>query len=250
MLKNGKEDLLLPRQWDAGGHAVNIFAPGGYIAKCDPDGKNWEMWSIGYRNAYDFAFNGDGELFAYDSDMEWDMGAPWYRPTQVNHAVSGSEFGWRSGTGVWPKHHVDSLPQVVDIGPGSPVGVEFGYGTKFPAKYQKALYLLDWTFGTIYAVHLEPKGASYKGVKEEFVSRTPLPLTDAVVGHDGALYFTTGGRNADSDLWRVTYVGKESTEKVDYKDSREAELRNLRQNIEQFHVASKDPSKAVEFTRT
>ena len=245
--KNWKEDLLLPRQWDAGGHAVGIFAPGGYVAKTDPEGKTWEVVSIGYRNAYDMAFNADGELFGYDSDMEWDMGTPWYRPTRVNHAVSGSEFGWRSGTGVWPNHHVDSLPQVLDIGPGSPVGVEFGYGTKFPAKYQKALYLLDWTFGTIYAVHLEPDGASYKGVKEEFVSRTPLPLTDAVVGHDGALYFTTGGRNTQSDLWRVTYVGKEPTAKVECKDARDAELRNLRRNLEQFHMPSGDPERAVAF---
>jgi putative heme-binding domain-containing protein len=179
--------------------------------------------------------------------MEWDMGAPWYRPTQVNHAVSGSEFGWRSGTGVWPKHHVDSLPQVLNIGPGSPVGVEFGYGTKFPAKYQRALYLLDWTFGTIYAVHLEPNGASYSGTKEEFVSRTPLPLTDAVVGHDGALYFTTGGRNTQSDLWRVTYIGKESTEKTSFKDARGIQLRELRHNIEKFHMPSTDSAEAVPF---
>lgn len=245
--KNWKEDLLLPRQWDANGHARDIFAPGGYVCKTDPEGKTWEVTSIGYRNAYDMAFNADGELFGYDSDMEWDMGAPWYRPTRLNHAVSGSEFGWRSGTGVWPNHHVDSLPQVIDLGPGSPVGVEFGYGTKFPAKYQKALYLLDWTFGTIYAVHLEPSGASYKAVKEEFVSRTPLPLTDATVGLDGAFYFITGGRNAQSEVWRVTYVGKESTVKAEYTDARNKEQREVRQNIEQFHKPSKDPEQAVKF---
>ena len=119
-----------------------ILAPGGWIAKTDPDGKNWEIVSVGYRNAYDIAFNADGELFAYDADMEWDMGMPWYRPTRVLHATSGSEFGWRSGTGKWPAYYVDSLPPMLDIGPGSPVGVEFGYGAKFPAKYQKALYLL------------------------------------------------------------------------------------------------------------
>ncbi|MSR55034.1 MAG: c-type cytochrome [Gemmataceae bacterium] len=245
--KNWQEDLLLPRQWDANGHARGILAPGGFVCKSDPEGKTWEVTSIGYRNAYDMAFNADGELFGYDSDMEWDMGAPWYRPTRVNHAVSGSEFGWRSGTGVWPNHHVDSLPQVLDIGPGSPVGVEFGYGTKFPAKYQKALYLLDWTFGTIYAVHLEPSGASYKAVKEEFVSRTPLPLTDATVGLDGSFYFLTGGRNAQSDVWRVTYAGKESTKLVDGKDTAGADLRALRMKIEQYHSPASDGAKAVEF---
>ena len=154
------------------------LAPGGWIANTDPDGKNWEIVSVGYRNAYDMALNADGELFAYDADMEWDMGMPWYRPTRVVHATSGSEFGWRSGTGKWPTYYVDSLPPMVDIGPGSPVGVAFGYGTKFPAKYQKALFCCDWTFGTIYALHLEPDGSTYKAAKEEFLSRTPLPLTD------------------------------------------------------------------------
>ena len=233
--RNWSEDLLLPRQWDARGHARGRLAPGGWIAKTDPDGETWEIISIGYRNSYDIAFNAEGDLFAYDSDMEWDMGSPWYRPTRLVHATSGSEFGWRSGTGKWPTWYLDSLPPVADIGPGSPVGVEFGYGTNFPEKYQRALYLLDWTFGTIYAVHLEPDGATYTGVKEEFLSRTPLPLTDAVVGQDGALYFAVGGRGTQSELYRVTYVGSEPTDPVNGHDERHEELRVLRRKLEQYH---------------
>jgi putative heme-binding domain-containing protein len=244
---NWSEDHLLPRQWDANGHAVGILAPGGWIAKTDPEGKTWEIVSMGYRNQYDFAFNADGEMFVYDSDMEWDYGTPWYRPTRVNHATSGSELGWRSGTGVWPTYYLDSLPAMVNIGPGSPVGVTFGYGAKFPAKYQKALLICDWTFGTMYAIHIEPEGASYKAVKEEFISRTPLPLTDNAVGPDGALYFTVGGRGAQSELFRVTYVGKESTAPVDAHDAKFAEQRNLRKQIEQFHQPAIDAVEAVKF---
>ena len=47
------------------------------------------------------------------------------------------------------------------IGPGSPTGTRFGYGARFPAKYQEAFYVLDWSWGKIYAVHLEENGASY-----------------------------------------------------------------------------------------
>ena len=47
------------------------------------------MINMGYRNPCDFALNRDGEMFVYDADMEWDMGAPWYRPTRINHGVSG-----------------------------------------------------------------------------------------------------------------------------------------------------------------
>ena len=70
------------------------------------------------------AFNADGELFVYDADMEWDFGSPWYRPTRVNHATSGSELGWRSGSGKWPACYPDSLPALIDIvrrHEGSPV---------------------------------------------------------------------------------------------------------------------------------
>ena len=238
---NWGEDLLLPRQWDANGHARGILAPGGWIAKTDPDGKNWEIFSIGYRNTYDMDFNADGELFAYDADMEWDLGSPWYRPTRVMHATSGSEFGWRSGTGKWPAYYVDSLPELVDIGPGSPVGVCFGYGAKFPAKYQRALYLCDWTFGTMYAIHMQPDGASYKAEKEEFLSRTPLPLTDVVIDRDGAMYFTVGGRGTDSELYRVTYIGDEATAPVELKNGDGAELRQLRHQLEVFQTR-KDPA--------
>jgi putative heme-binding domain-containing protein len=232
---NWSEDLLLPRQWDARGHARGRLAPGGWIAKTDPNGEQWEIMSSGYRNPFDMDFNADGELFAYDADMEWDFGTPWYRPTRVVHATSGSEFGWRSGTGKWPTYFIDSLPPVVDMGPGSPVGVTFGYGSKFPAKYQQALYLLDWTFGTMYAIHLTPDGASYRGVKEEFLSRSPLPLTDVAIGPDGAMYFTVGGRGTQSELFRVTYVGPKPTTPSNAVDSKFASARSARHRLEALH---------------
>ena len=77
---NWDEDLVITRLWDAGGHAVGILAPGGWVAKTDRDGTTWEIFTAGYRNPYDFAFNADGEMFVYDADMEWDFGTPWYRP--------------------------------------------------------------------------------------------------------------------------------------------------------------------------
>jgi putative heme-binding domain-containing protein len=211
------EDQLLPRRPDARGHARDRMAPGGWIARFTPDGRNWQLFSVGYRNQYDAAFNEHGDLFTYDADMEWDLGMPWYRPTRICHVTPGSEFGWRNGTGKWPDCYEDSMPSQLDVGPGSPTGVVSGQGAKFPAKYQRALYALDWTFATLYAIHLTPDGAGYKAEREEFVAGTGLPLTDAVVGQDGNLYFLTGGRRIESALWRVTYTGSESTEPVPYR---------------------------------
>ncbi len=243
---NWDEDMIIPRMWDGNGHATGRLAPGGYIISTDPDGKAWELWSAGYRNPYDFGFNADGEIFAYDADMEWDFGMPWYRPTRVNHATSGSELGWRSGTAKWPAAFPDSLPAAVDIGPGSPVGAAFGYGTKFPAKYQKAFYICDWTFGTMYAIHLTPAGSTYTAEKEEFVSRNALPLTDMTIGKDGAIYFAVGGRGGQSELYRVRYVGEESTAAVDARNQAGAAERQIRRDLEAFHAPQADPAAAIE----
>ncbi|MEF8795608.1 MAG: c-type cytochrome, partial [Salinivenus sp.] len=235
-------DLLLPRNWDPRGHARGIEAPGGYIARIGPEATEWEIISIGMRNTYDIAQNQHGDVFAYDADMEWDMGLPWYRPTRLTHAVSGSDQGWRSGSGKWEPYYEDSLPPVHNVGPGSPTGLLFGTGAEFPARYQRALFGLDWTFGTIYAFHMTPDGASYRVEEtEEFVRGSPLPLTDAVVGSDGHLYFTVGGRGKESALYRVVYTGDQSTTPADPVDNPQArQARETRHRLEAFH-GEEDP---------
>jgi hypothetical protein len=174
------EDHLLPRMPDGRGHNRDRLAPAGIIYKMSPDGKDWEIVSSGYRNIFDGGFNSDGELFTYDADMEYDFNTPWYRPTRICHVTSGSMYGWRNGTGKRPEFYPDNLPPVINIGPGSPTGVTFGYGAKFPSKYQKAMYILDWSWGKIYAVHMQPDGSTYSGVKETFITGSPLPVTDAI----------------------------------------------------------------------
>ncbi len=215
ILSGWQEDQLFPPVLDPGGHANDRMAPGGWIARSSDKGNSWEVIASGFRNPYDFDFNPQGELFTYDSDMEWDLGSPWYRPTRVCHVIPGAEFGWRTGSGKWAAYYPDNLPGVVNIGQGSPTGVVFGTGAKFPSEYQQSLFILDWSFGTMYQIQLTPSGASYSGEKKEFLSGTPLPLTDVVIAKDGNMYFTTGGRRVASQLYRVRYVGDESTEPVE-----------------------------------
>lgn len=239
------EDLLLPREHDSKGHAKGIRAPGGWIAKVDLKNHRYEVYSMGFRNAYDIAFNHDGELFGYDSDMEWDMGMPWYRPTRVSHITSGSDFGWRTGSGKWPTYYEDSLPPLIEIGPGSPTGVVFGYGAKFPPKYQKAMFIYDWTYATIYALHLKEKGSSYTAEKEVFLTGLPLPLTDGLIGKDGNMYFLTGGRRTQTTLYRIKYKGSEDTSKAVIQGSEQAAAaRATRRQLEAFH--GKEDEKCIE----
>lgn len=223
-------DRLLPPGFNSGRHSY-----AGFVLRFKPDGSERQLVAAGLRNSYDLAVDAHGELFTFDSDMEWDLGAPWYRPTRIQHIVSGSEFGWREDGANWPAHFEDSSAPVLDVGPGSPTGMVFGYNAAFPERYRNALFVCDWTFATIHAVHLSPEGASYTGSFEEFLGGNGLPVTDVVIADDGAMYFTVGGRRLGAAIYRVRYVGDDTVEPLQAK-ARRSELVALRRHIESFHA--------------
>jgi len=235
------EDQLLPRMDDGGlgGHAAGRLAPGGWTATIDPAGQVLRLETMGYRNPVDFAYNKDGELFVYDSDLEFDKGTPWYRPTRITHHVAGADFGWRHGSGKLPRYYPDTFGRVVGIGSGSPTGVVAGTGAKFPAKYQDALFISDWSYGNLYAVTLSPEGSSYTGVAELFASGSPFGVADVIVNPaDGTLLVQVGGNN-NSALYRVSYTGNASTAPTS-PDTRFAALREQRKGLEQL-LGVRDP---------
>ena len=229
-----KLDNLLPLIRDPGGHDNTVNTHGGWIARTDSTGSKWELISSGFRNPFDLTFNDAGDMFTYDSDMEWDFGTPWYRPTRICHVTSGGEFGWRPGTNKWSPANADNLPPVINVGQGSPTSFFSGQNAHFPEKYRKSLFAFDWSFGIIYAIHLQQEGASYKAKGEEFISGSPLPLTDGIIGPDGALYFLTGGRKIESNLYRVYYNdNKANTENLPEVVLNEEH--KIRRKLEQYH---------------
>ncbi len=209
-------DLVQPRYEDPKGHAVGVPAPGGTIIRTDTNASFIEMVAGGFRNPYDFTFNGDGELFTYDADMEWDMGAPWYRPTRVVHVTPGGEYGWRSGWAKWPAYYLDGLPATADIGPGSPTGAVYYDHTAFPPRLQNTLFVGDWALGQIHAVKLERHGGTYKAKVSTFLKGRPLNVTALDVGPDGALYFSTGGRGTDGGIYRVRWTGTSPPQNITF----------------------------------
>ena len=59
-----------------------------------------------------------------------------------------------------------------------------------PAAYQDKLFICDWTYGRLIAVHLTPKGAGYTGSWENFVAPQSLQeeqpaLYELFVGYFG-----------------------------------------------------------------
>lgn len=209
-----------------------------------PDTGSWELLCAGLRNPFGVAIHPEhGEPFTYDADAEFDMGAPWYRPTRLLHLVSGADYGWRGVTGQWPPYfpdRADNAAAVCDIGKGSPTAVKFGTDSNFPPPYQRALYILDWAYGRIIAVHLMPNGASYRAESELFARGTPLNVTDLDFGPDGAMYVVTGGRKTQSALYRIRYTGPKiepapATAQQTARRTAARAARAIRRTLETFH---------------
>ena len=255
--RNYADDVILPRMEDGNGFGAGNKPPGGFVLRMDRDAKNCELFAAGFRNTYDIAFNADGELFGFDSDMEWDWGMPWYRPIRIVHIVSGGDYGFREGSAKWPEYYPDSLPPVVNIGIGSPTGVRFGTKSNYPEKYKRAFFAMDWSYGRILAVHPTENGATYSGTFENFVApqgltgnapKATLNVTDFEFGPDGAMYFTTGGRGTQAGLYRVSYVAQaapRSAVSPSPEGKSAAEARALRHKLEAFHGKT-DPA-AIDF---
>jgi len=202
------EDALLPPLPAVVGSETKGRLGGGWICRTDLDGRSWELVAGGLRNAYALAVDPRGELFTFDSDTELEINLPWYRPTRVLHAVSGADFGWRRGLYKVPETAPDGWPVVLPLGLGSPTAVLFPREAKIPAKLRQALWVADWSYGRILAVHLSPNGATFSAKPEEIVSSVPLPITAVCVNPtDGAIYFATGGRRTQSAIYRLSWTG-------------------------------------------
>jgi putative heme-binding domain-containing protein len=243
--RNYADDQLLPWADDGNGFGAGLHAPGGFVMRMDEDGRNCELFAAGTRNTYDVAFNPEGELIGFDSDMEWDWGTAWYRPIRVMHWVAGGDYGFREGSGKFPEYYEDTLPATLNVGIGSPTGMMFATRSKFPKFYHDACFLEDWSYGRIFAVHLTPDGATYDATIETVLRGVPLNLTALEFGRDGALYFITGGRGTESGLYRLTYTGAPLSAPRQTRDEKAAEnqaeaARRLRHDLERFY-GKRDP---------
>lgn len=212
----------------------------GHWLQLDPESKQVEVLAGGLRNPYGIALNDHGDAFTYDADAEYDMGSPWYRPTRISHLVVGGDYGWRGVTRSWPPYYPDhpdnALPNL-DVGKGSPTAVLFGRGLhQFPASYQEALFVLDWAYGRVLAVHSWRRGASYLMSAETFLKGSPLNVTDLAVSPDGALYLITGGRGTQSAFYQIRFprrgedaatVTRQQRERAEFAERSHARRRAL-----------------------
>ena len=237
--------------------------PLGHWVTLGQEDADWTILTRGLRNPYGIDFHKDGDPFTYDADNEGDVGLPFYRPSRINHLVTGANYGWHQRPGNTrsiPVYAPDSVPTTFDVGRGSPTGVKFGYRSNFPAPWRDAFYALDWAYGRIVAMHTVPRGASYYASGEVFLEGRPLNVTDLDFLADGSMVFTTGGRKTHSALYHLRYDGPAAssdsappTRQVSERNEFSHHSRLLRQQLEGelgaiaedspcwIHLASPDP---------
>jgi putative heme-binding domain-containing protein len=185
----------------------------GCVLRFPPDFQGSEIVADGFRNAYAMDFNADGELFTYDSDNERCVSLPWYEGTRCYHVIPGGHHGWenpqRAQTWRLPPYSLDVVAPVATLGRGSPTGVVCYRHTQFPPEYRGGLFLLDWTFGRIYALSLERAGASYAARPRVFLQALGengfAPTAAAVHPVTGDLYVAIGGRGTRGAVYRIRY---------------------------------------------
>jgi putative heme-binding domain-containing protein len=185
----------------------------GALLRISPDGKFSEAIAHGFRNAYDFDFNWAGDILTYDSDVESDNFLPWYTPTRIYHIGYGQHHGWRleGWRRSWPRpdYYADTVDVLSAIGRGSPTGVTCYRHFQFPPYYRNGLFALDWTFGKVYFLPLQPNGSSYQTAPEVFlepIGTQGFAPTDIVVTPDGSLLISIGGRKTRGGIYRIESI--------------------------------------------
>jgi putative heme-binding domain-containing protein len=207
----------------------------GCVLRFPPDFKGCEIVADGFRNAYGFDFNSDGEWFTYDSDNERCVSLPWYEGTRLYHVVPGGRYGWQNPQHAvsWrqPPYFFDVVPPLLDLGRGSPTGVVCYRHVQFPEPYRGGLFLLDWTFGRVWFVKLTRSGSTYKAEKQLFLEATGengfAPTAAAVHPLNGDLYLSIGGRGTRGAVYRIRHLAGHQAFKTDQVDRRRAAPRSL-----------------------
>lgn len=210
----GNESAVTAR-WASTAQSPIRAAVAGCLIRFSPDWKQSEIVADGFRNACDFDFDPSGEIFTYDSDNERCVSLPWYEPTRFYHVIPGGHYGWQGPTRLqtWrmPPYFPDVVAPVVTLGRGSPTGVACYRHVQFPEHYRGGFFALDWTFGRVWFLPVEPRGSRFAAKPKIFLEPTGdngFAPTDVVVHPaTGDLYLSIGGRGTRGAVYRIRHNG-------------------------------------------
>jgi putative heme-binding domain-containing protein len=232
----------------------------GVIARCEPDGSNFEIFCMGVRNTHEFVFDQYGNLISEDNDGDHSG-----ERERLVYLINGSDTGWRinwqfgkytdpdnNTYKVWmdEKMHVPHwegqaayfLPPIMNYVNG-PTGFVYNPGTALSEKYYNHFFVAEFR-GTaarspIHAFTLKSKGASFELDKTEEIVKGLLP-TGLDFGADGALYFgdwIEGWGTKDAGrIWKLDVPNGENSKirletkqllQADFKEKSLKDLGNL-----------------------
>ncbi|MGI0005559.1 MAG: PQQ-dependent sugar dehydrogenase, partial [Nitrososphaera sp.] len=151
-------------------------------------GAKKEIWALGLRNPFTFAFSSSGVMYINDVGQDsWE---------EVNVGKAGANYGWPACEGMCASHvnpiHVYQHPP---DGGMSIAGAAFYEATQFPSEYRGSYFFGDYVGGFI--KRLTPDGNAV-----DFLSGVSTPV-DVKVGPDGSLYYLSIW---EGEVHRVQYV--------------------------------------------
>jgi len=183
----------------------------GAVLRCEPDGRNLEVFCVGLRNPQELAFDDDGNLWTVDNDT---AGAD---PCRVLHLVEGGDYGWRTsyqhheGFGPWVQEELwkggqdNILPLAGSVSQG-PSGLAFYPGTGFGPLLKNTFLHCDFP-GGVWSYTVQPRGASFEVASKSKFLWSCWP-TDVDFGPDGAAYvldWVAGwGQPLKGRIYRIT----------------------------------------------
>ncbi|QEL16306.1 PVC-type heme-binding CxxCH protein [Limnoglobus roseus] len=172
----------------------------GAVFRCNPDGSQMEVFSLGYRNPYrdvaqDEAFN----LFHADNDNE---DGSRFTGCRIMHVAEESDYGWRlkigarccqsdNTRGAVAGELPGKLPPMTKTGRGSPAGLLIYNDTRLPKQYRGLMYYPDVFRKLVRAYQVKPVGSTFEISGEFEFLKTDDPLfrpCQMVTGPDGAIY--------------------------------------------------------------
>ena len=165
---------------------------GGNVYRCDPDGSKLEKQATGFWNPFHQAFDTFGRLFLVDNDPD---SRP---PCRLVHVVPGGDYGYRFRNGrkglhpftAWNGELPGTLPMAAGTGE-APSGVLVYESDNLPEEYRGDLFTTSWGDHRVERFRLQPRGASFKGTAQPFVTGgedfRPVAIAAAP---DGSIYLS------------------------------------------------------------
>lgn len=222
--------------WTIGDKGVNVLTKEGTrvarphegcVLRCEPDGKNFEIFAHGLRNVQEIAFDPYGNLFGVDNDADKTG-----EKERFVYITEQSDSGWRCtyqymkgwipwmDEGLWKPRHAgqpEYITPPLAQGHDGPAGFVFNPGTALAAPWQGAFFGNQFPSGKMNVFRVAPAGASFTVTQDARVNSGVMGIGMSW-GPEGKLYMADwmGGYPLDElgAIWTVDDpTGTDSTER-------------------------------------